>query len=80
MSRADQALGSHNALGVIFGLAVFLPALAVAVRRLRDTDRSGWWLLMGFLPLVGTLILLFFKTRKGDVGSNPYGLDPKSAA
>lgn len=80
LSRIDQALGSHNALGVIFGLVAFLPALAVAVRRLHDTDRSGWWLLFGLLPLVGALVLLFFKTRNGDAGSNQYGADPKAGA
>lgn len=75
----DGSLHSHGALGVIYGLAVLIPGLAVAVRRLHDTDHSAWWLLFMFLPLVGQIVLLVLTTRKGDAGSNRYGIDPKLA-
>ena len=47
-------------VGLIFALAVLIPSIAVAVRRLHDTDRSGWWLLIGLIPLVGFIVLLVF--------------------
>ena len=53
-------------LSVVFSLAVLLPFLAVAVRRLHDTNRSGWWLLIWFLPVVGLIILAFLLVQEGD--------------
>jgi len=54
----------NETLGGLFYLAVFLPSIAVATRRLHDTGRSGWFQLMGAIPLVG-LILLYFLTQEG---------------
>ena len=54
--------------------------LAVAVRRLHDTGRSGWWLLLAVIPLVGQLVLLYFFIDEGDEGDNDYGPDPKARA
>lgn len=64
-------------LSGLFLLATCLPSVAVAVRRLHDTGRSGWWLLVGLLPLLGQLVLLFFMVQEGDPGDNRYGPDPK---
>ena len=61
-----------------FLLFMLIPSVAVAVRRLHDTERSGWWVLLAFLPLIGQLVLLFFFVQEGDEGSNAYGPDPKS--
>jgi uncharacterized membrane protein YhaH (DUF805 family) len=67
-------------LSTIFSLAVLIPGLAVAVRRLHDTDRTGWWLLWGFLLtfvcLIGLIILLVFYIQRGTPGENKYGADP----
>lgn len=60
----------------LLALATFIPSLAVAVRRLHDTDRSGWWLLIGLIPLLGGLILLIFMISGGTRGPNRYGPDP----
>ena len=60
-------------LSFLASLALLLPNLAVAVRRLHDTDRSGWWLLLGFIPLIGTLVLLFFMIQRGTDGANRFG-------
>jgi len=60
-------------LSFFASLALLLPNLAVAVRRLHDTDRSGWWLLLGFIPLIGTLVLLFFMIQRGTDGANRFG-------
>ncbi len=57
-----------------------LPSLAVAVRRLHDTDRSGWWLLIGLIPLVGGIVLLVFFVLEGTRGPNRHGADPKLVA
>ncbi len=59
-------------------LALLLPALGVAVRRLHDTDRTGWWLLIGLIPLVGLIVLLVFYVQPGTAGDNQYGADPKA--
>lgn len=61
-------------------LALFLPSLAVEVRRLHDTDRSGWWLLLSLVPLVGTIVLLVFLCLDGSSGPNRFGADPKGEA
>jgi uncharacterized membrane protein YhaH (DUF805 family) len=60
----------------IASLGVFLPSLAVSVRRLHDADRSGWWLLIG-LTGIGSLILLVFYLLDGTRGPNRHGADPK---
>lgn len=66
-------------LSGLFMLGTILPSIAVAVRRLHDTDRSGWWLLLGLVPLVGQIVLLYFLIQEGDEGANAYGPDPKAA-
>ncbi len=65
---------------MLYFLAVFIPVIAVSVRRLHDTGRSGWWLLIGLIPLLGVLILLFFMIEDGNVGQNAYGLNPKGSS
>jgi len=64
-------------LSSIYLLAVFLPALAVSVRRLHDSGRSGWWVLIGLVPCVGWIILIVFYVLPGTVGNNKFGADPK---
>ena len=59
-------------LGGLYSLAVFVPSLAVSVRRLHDTGRSGWWLLIGFIPILGALVLLFFLVSGTQPGQNQY--------
>jgi uncharacterized membrane protein YhaH (DUF805 family) len=60
-------------LQLLFNLATLLPTLAVSVRRLHDTDRSGWWLLLGLIPIIGNLILLWWYIQAGTPGDNEYG-------
>ena len=64
----------------IFYVGILLPALAVGVRRLHDTGRSGWWLLFGLVPLVGGITLLVFSCSDSQPGENKYGPNPKEAA
>jgi uncharacterized membrane protein YhaH (DUF805 family) len=60
----------------IWSLAHLLPGLGVAVRRLHDTERSGWWLLIVLIPVIGLLALLYFFVIKGTSGQNRFGEDP----
>ena len=70
----DLALGVQVTTG-LFGLAVFLPGLAVAVRRLHDLDRSGWWFLLVLIPLIGWIVLIVWYCTKGTAGANRFGAD-----
>jgi uncharacterized membrane protein YhaH (DUF805 family) len=60
-------------LSLLVSLGLLLPNLALAVRRLHDTDRSGWWLLIGLIPIVGSLVLLVFYLLPGTQGQNRFG-------
>ncbi len=61
----------------IYSLAVFIPSLAVMVRRFHDQDKSGWFVLLAFIPLIGGIILLVFMCLEGTRGDNRFGPDPK---
>lgn len=57
-------------------LALLLPGIGVAVRRLHDTNRSGWWLLLGFIPLIGAIVLLIWYVQPSQETPNQYGPEP----
>ncbi len=63
-------------LSLIVTLGLLIPNLAVGVRRLHDLDKSGWWLLLAFVPIVGALVLLYWFVQPGTEGSNDHGTDP----
>ncbi len=68
-----------NVLSSLYALVVLLPSLAVGVRRLHDTGRSGWWLLIGIIPLIGEIVLLVFNVEDSEENINQYGPpNPKS--
>src|SRR5262249_53764211 len=60
-------------LSALVGLALLLPNISVGIRRLHDTGRTGWWILIGFIPLIGLIVLLVFYAQEGDPGENSYG-------
>ncbi|MDX2706211.1 DUF805 domain-containing protein [Streptomyces sp. PA03-6a] len=66
-----------NFLQSVYALAVLLPGLGVAVRRLHDTGRSGWWILIALVPVVGAIVLLVFFCTEGQPSENQYGANPK---
>jgi uncharacterized membrane protein YhaH (DUF805 family) len=72
----DNAVIGMSVTTAIFSLAVLLPGIAVAARRLHDVDRTGWWLLLAFVPVVGLIVLLIWFCTKGTDGSNRFGPDP----
>lgn len=79
----DNILGTtmdplpYGVVYALYALAALIPGLAVAVRRLHDTGRSGWWILIAVIPLVGAIILLVFLCQDSQAGSNEYGPNPK---
>lgn len=60
-----------------FSIAMALPYVAVSIRRLHDTDRSGWWFLIQFIPIVGTVWFFVLMVFDGQAGDNRFGADPK---
>lgn len=64
-------------LSSIYSLAILLPSLGLAVRRLHDLNKSGWWFLMIFVPIVGWIVLLVFLLTMGDQKDNQFGKQPK---
>jgi uncharacterized membrane protein YhaH (DUF805 family) len=87
-SILDVALGtdfegsftSNGMFSLVANLALLVPSLAVGVRRLHDTDRSGWWILIGLIPLIGAIVLLVFFVQDGTPGQNRFGPSPKYPA
>ncbi len=82
----DAILGTYSKeaeiglLGTIFILAIVIQSIAVGVRRLHDTGRSGWWLLINLVPFVGPIVVLVLMVLEGQSGDNQYGPDPRHAA
>jgi uncharacterized membrane protein YhaH (DUF805 family) len=79
----DSTLGLNFAplpygiLYVVIALATFIPGLAVAVRRLHDVGKSGWFYFIVLIPLIGAIWLLVLFFTEGNQGENQYGADPK---
>jgi uncharacterized membrane protein YhaH (DUF805 family) len=79
-SSSYSAYASTGYISMIYSLAVLLPTLAVAVRRLHDIGKSGWMILVGLIPFVGWIWLLVLYVTEGQQGPNQYGPDPKGGA
>lgn len=74
----DGAMGySYNAgpIGIIWSLANLLPGIGLGIRRLHDLDKSGWWLLILLVPLIGAIVLIVWFATKGTAGPNRFGAD-----
>jgi uncharacterized membrane protein YhaH (DUF805 family) len=69
--------GPWQPIAALASLALLLPSLAVAVRRLHDNGRSGWWILIGLVPLVGWILLFIWYVSRGEIGPNRFGPDPR---
>lgn len=80
---SDSGLGLMRGFGVLSGLYVIgtiIPTIAVSVRRLHDTNRSGWWYFIIFIPLFGIAQLLLWMAQKGRSDDNRYGAPPQETA
>lgn len=73
----DPATGL-GVLSSLYPLGVMIPGIAVSVRRLHDTGRSGWWLLINFVPVLGAIVFFFFMVIDSNPERNEYGPSPKS--
>ncbi len=67
-------------LMLLYGLGTLLPNIGVAIRRLHDTGRSGWWILVAFVPFIGFIVLLVFYILESQPGDNEYGPNPHPAS
>ncbi len=77
LNLADPTTGIGPLYG-LYVLAVFIPGIAVAIRRLHDIGKSGWMLLLVLIPVIGAIWLLVLMVKEGDRGENQYGPDPKT--
>lgn len=64
-------------IGTLFSLAILLPSIAVGVRRLHDIGKQGLWILVGFIPIIGWIVLIYFYVQDSQPGANEYGPNPK---
>ncbi|MGR5236331.1 DUF805 domain-containing protein [Vibrio alfacsensis] len=84
MNIIDRILGNvfqidnFGLFGVLYALFILIPSLAVTVRRLHDTDRTGWWVLIAIIPIIGFLVMLYFLVQDSEEGTNQYGDNPKT--
>lgn len=77
MSYNDPSYSLFMMASVVIGLGLFLPSLAVTVRRLHDIGKSGWNILWAAIPLIGIIIVLVWMCQDSDVVANKYGESPK---
>jgi uncharacterized membrane protein YhaH (DUF805 family) len=83
LSIIDASIGTYSVqssiglLGGLYMLASLIPSVAVGIRRLHDTGRSGWWLLIGLIPLIGAIVIIVFFVQDSAPGANQYGPNPK---
>ena len=78
LAIVEGVIGLPGVLSGLYSLGVLVPSFAVLFRRLHDTGRSGWWVLLLFVPLLGALAILFFTAQEGESGENAYGPNPKA--
>ena len=69
-----------NILRTVYGLAVMLPGIGLAMRRMHDINKSGWWILINLIPLLGLIWFIVFACRDSQPGDNKYGPNPKEVA
>lgn len=78
VSIVDAIAGTSPLLYALYALATFLPSLGVSIRRLHDQGKSGWWILVGFIPLVGWIWAIVLMATEGEPNPNQYGPSPKA--
>jgi len=79
LSVIDAIIGTMGLLYSLYSLAVLLPSLGVSIRRLHDIGKTGWWLLIAFVPVIGSIVLLIFMVLESQEGQNQYGPNPIAA-
>ena len=74
----EGLIGGYGIISTLYSLAVLIPGIAVSVRRLHDISRSGWWVLIGLVPIIGAIVLIVFMVQDSQPGENQYGRNPKT--
>ena len=83
LTLVDTFVGTYDPireiglLSGLYGIGVILPSVAVGARRLHDSGRTAWWLLIGLVPVIGAIVLLIFFVLDSQMGDNEYGPNPK---
>ncbi|MBE1442392.1 DUF805 domain-containing protein [Paenibacillus sp. OAS669] len=77
LSLLSYITSLFSILSMLYALAILVPSIAVGARRLHDTGRSGWMLLIGLIPIIGSIILIVFMCQDSQAGDNQYGPNPK---
>ncbi len=77
LSMLESIAGIMGIVTFLYSLAVLIPSLAVVVRRLHDSGRTGWWILVSLIPIVGGIVILVFMCLDSEQGDNEYGPNPK---
>jgi uncharacterized membrane protein YhaH (DUF805 family) len=77
LSILGNAAGIFNVIYTLYSLAVLVPSIAVGIRRLHDIGKSGWFLLIGLIPIVGFIILIVWAATDSQRGTNQYGTSEK---
>ena len=77
LTMGEVAMGGPGIVGMIYSLLVLLPAIGVSIRRMHDTNRSGWWILTWLIPILGIAFMVFFGVQDSQPGDNQYGPNPK---
>ena len=82
LALIDGLIGSVSESGMgllssVYSIGVLIPSLALSVRRLHDIGRTGWWVLISIIPVIGAVVLLVFMLLDSEPGSNRYGANPK---
>ncbi len=79
LSIISEIIGdSKNIIGSLYSLAVLLPGIAVGIRRLHDIGKSGWWMLINFIPIAGWIWFIVLACKESTPGDNKYGPNPKN--
>lgn len=79
VSTVLNIINPSGTLSGVFSIALLLPIIAAEVRRLHDTNRSGWFILLNLIPIIGWIILLVWKVQKSDEGANQYDVATETA-
>lgn len=80
LGLTGMVFNTYGPLTLLAMLALIVPGIACAIRRLHDQDKSGWWLLIALIPVIGGIVLLVFMFLEGTKGDNQYGPDPKGVS
>lgn len=76
--ETSSGVGEDGYLSGLFNLAILIPSIGVTVRRLHDINKSGWFILLSFIPIIGWILMIVWLLTKGDEGVNKYGPNPKT--